>query len=95
MRNHLALALCLPLLTVLACSELDTTSMETTQHALSFVPNLPYHSGYALYVTQGWNGSYSHSGNQQYALDSAKSGCKGEQVLAVGDGTVSYRYDDC
>ncbi|MDX9724183.1 MAG: peptidoglycan DD-metalloendopeptidase family protein, partial [Myxococcota bacterium] len=73
----------------------DTTSMETTQHALSFVPNLPYHSGYALYVTQGWNGSYSHSGNLQYALDFAKSGCKGEQVLAVGDGTVSYRYDDC
>ena len=65
------------------------------QQALAFEPSLPWPSGEALTVTQGWNGGFSHQGNLYYAIDFAGAGVNGMHALSVGDGQVVYRHDAC
>ncbi|MBW2459469.1 MAG: peptidoglycan DD-metalloendopeptidase family protein [Deltaproteobacteria bacterium] len=65
------------------------------QQPLSFMPRLPYPAGTTMGVSQGWGGSWSHSGNLYYGIDFSTSNDLGLHVLAVADGVVTFRYDDC
>ena len=72
-------------------------SLGQVQQPLSFMPKLPYPAGTTMGVSQGWGGTWSHTGNLYYAIDFNLPGTAdlGIHVLAVADGTVTYRYDDC
>ncbi len=65
------------------------------QQALTFMPRLPYPAGVTMGISQGWGGSWSHTGNLYYGLDFSTSNDLGLHVLAVADGVVTYRYDGC
>lgn len=56
------------------------------QHDNTTVYSLPYPSGVKHKVTQGFNGSFSHSGNDQYAIDWAMK--EGSKICAARDGVV-------
>lgn len=78
-------------------AETDDERLGQAEQPLSFLPNLPYPAGTAMGVSQGWGGSWSHTGNLYYGIDFNLPGTAdlGIHVLAVADGTVTYRYDDC
>ncbi|MBW2523513.1 MAG: M23 family metallopeptidase [Deltaproteobacteria bacterium] len=67
------------------------------QQALVFMPYLPWPAGVTMGVSQGQFGSYSHTGNLQYAIDFNINGTgdRGIHILSVADGTVTYLYDGC
>lgn len=75
----------------------ETEPLGFAEQPLAFMPYLPYPEGVGMGVSQGWGGTYSHTGNLYYAIDfnQAGSGDRGIHILSVGDGTVSYRYDSC
>ncbi len=71
--------------------------MGTHAQPLSFLPRLPYPADLTMGVSQGWGGAWSHQGNLYYAIDFNLPGNAdlGVHVLAVEDGAVTYRYEDC
>jgi murein DD-endopeptidase MepM/ murein hydrolase activator NlpD len=77
--------------------ELEDPALGQVQQPLSFMPKLPYPAGTTMGVSQGWGGTWSHTGNLYYGIDFNLPGTAdlGLHVLAVADGTVTYRYDDC
>ncbi len=62
------------------------------KHDDSAVYRLPYAAGSRFKVTQGYNGSFSHKGSNQYAIDWQMS--EGTPVLAARDGLVVKVKDD-
>jgi hypothetical protein len=61
--------------------------------ALAALPyRLPWRYCNYKTVTQGWNGTYSHSGQMQYAYDF--NHYEGEQVRTSNSGTVAYVKSD-
>ncbi|MBU0606840.1 MAG: peptidoglycan DD-metalloendopeptidase family protein [Armatimonadetes bacterium] len=75
----------------------DHPAVGAVQLPLSFTPNLPYPAGTAMGVSQGWNGTYSHFNKLKYGIDFNLPGTAdlGIHVLAVADGVVTYRYEEC
>jgi peptidase M23-like protein/PA14 domain-containing protein len=70
-----------------------TTTLAATTAAASGPPvgvqyRLPFKAGTAFAVSQGWHGSYSHSGTSAYAYDFALP--SGTPVLAAADGVVAF-----
>jgi murein DD-endopeptidase MepM/ murein hydrolase activator NlpD len=61
------------------------------QHDDSYVYALPYAPGTRHWVTQGFNGSFSHFGDNQYAIDWAMP--VGTPVYATRDGVVTGVQD--
>jgi len=72
-------------------------AVSTRTQAVSLLPRLPFPAGTTMGVSQGWNGAYSHTGNLQYAIDFSQAGSsdRGIHVLAVADGTVTYKEETC
>ena len=58
----------------------------SAQHDDSYVYELPYTSGSKFKVTQGYNGRFSHSGSNQYAIDWQMP--EGTRVCAARGGVV-------
>jgi murein DD-endopeptidase MepM/ murein hydrolase activator NlpD len=61
-------------------------------HDDSYVYTLPFEAGAAFRVTQGFNGTYSHTGADQYAIDFKMS--TGTAVHAAREGRVVKIKDD-
>lgn len=55
-------------------------------HDNNYVYKLPFASGRSYLVTQGFNGEFSHRGEQKYAIDWKMT--EGTEVYAARDGTV-------
>src|SRR6266436_878804 len=74
-------------------------------HDTSAIYLLPYAAGGGFRVTQGYNGSYSHSGSDQYALDfkmlagTPVHAARGGVVVKVkddsGSGGPSRKFESC
>jgi murein DD-endopeptidase MepM/ murein hydrolase activator NlpD len=62
------------------------------KHDNSAIYNLPYAPGAAFKVTQGYNGTYSHTGPEQFAIDWKMP--IGSPVHAARDGVVVKVKDD-
>jgi murein DD-endopeptidase MepM/ murein hydrolase activator NlpD len=62
------------------------------KHDDSYVYQLPYAPGSKFKVTQGYNGSFSHKGANQYAVDWQMP--EGTSVCAARDGVVVRVKDD-
>lgn len=62
------------------------------RHDNAYVYSLPYAPGATFKVTQGYNGTYSHTGPEQYAIDWKMS--PGTPVHAARDGVVVKIKDD-
>lgn len=69
-----------------------TIGSTTVRHDNSCVYALPYAPGASYKVTQGYNGSYSHTGPEQYAIDWKMP--VGTPVHAARDGVVVKIKDD-
>ena len=69
-----------------------TIGSTTVRHDDGYVYSLPYAPGAAFRVTQGYNGGYSHTGPEQYAIDWKMSA--GTPVHAARDGVVVKIKDD-
>jgi murein DD-endopeptidase MepM/ murein hydrolase activator NlpD len=69
-----------------------TIGSTTVKHDNSCVYALPYAPGASFKVTQGYNGTYSHTGPEQYAIDWKMS--PGTPVHAARDGMVVKIKDD-
>ncbi|HKQ40019.1 MAG TPA: M23 family metallopeptidase [Verrucomicrobiae bacterium] len=69
-----------------------TIGSTAVKHDNSYVYSLPYAQGATFKVTQGYNGSYSHTGPEQYAIDWKMS--PGTPVHAARDGVVVKIKDD-
>ena len=69
-----------------------TVGSTQVRHDNSYVYTLPYAPGASYKVTQGYNGSYSHTGAEQYAIDWKMS--PGTPVHAARDGVVVKIKDD-
>ena len=65
---------------------------QSAQHDDSYVYQLPYASGSAFRVTQGYNGSFSHTGSNKYAIDWQMP--EGTPVYAARGGTVIKVKDE-
>src|ERR1041385_5116925 len=76
---------------------------QCAKHDDSFVYQLPYAAGSAFRVTQGYNGSFSHTGSNKYAIDwqmpegTLVHAARGGMVIKVKDesdiGGSSIKYD--
>jgi murein DD-endopeptidase MepM/ murein hydrolase activator NlpD len=62
------------------------------QHDDNVIYRLPYASGARYKVTQGYNGSFSHKGSNQYAIDWQMP--EGTPVFAAREGLVVKTKDD-
>lgn len=60
-------------------------------HDDTCIYSLPYLSGSSYYVTQGYNGTFSHFGEEAYSIDWAMT--EGKGVYATRDGTVIATRD--
>jgi murein DD-endopeptidase MepM/ murein hydrolase activator NlpD len=69
-----------------------TMGSTTVRHDNSYIYSLPYAPGASFKVTQGYNGTYSHTGPEQYAIDWKMS--PGTPVHAARDGVVVKVKDD-
>jgi murein DD-endopeptidase MepM/ murein hydrolase activator NlpD len=69
-----------------------TIGSTTVKHDNSYVYSLPYAPGASFKVTQGYNGSYSHTGPEQYAIDWKMP--SGTPIHAARDGVVVKIKDD-
>ncbi|HEY0455635.1 MAG TPA: M23 family metallopeptidase [Verrucomicrobiae bacterium] len=69
-----------------------TIGSTTARHDDNYVYSLPYAAGDSFKVTQGYNGSYSHTGPDQYAIDWKMPA--GTPVHAARDGVVAKVKDD-
>jgi len=65
---------------------------QCARHDDSYVYQLPYASGTAFRVTQGYNGSFSHTGSNKYAIDWQMP--EGTPVYAARGGTVIKVKDE-
>jgi len=78
---------------------------QCAKHDDSYIYQLPYASGSAFRVTQGYNGSFSHTGSNKYAIDwqmpegTPVYAARGGMVIKVKDesdtGGASIQYDPC
>src|SRR6266581_6476336 len=76
---------------------------QSAKHDDSYVYQLPYAAGSAFRVTQGYNGSFSHTGSNKYAIDwqmpegTPVYAARGGMVIKVKDesdtGGASIKYD--
>ena len=76
---------------------------QSAQHDDSYIYQLPYASGSAFRVTQGYNGSFSHTVSNKYAIDwqmpegTPVYAARGGMVIKVKDesdtGGASIKYD--
>ena len=69
-----------------------TIGSTQVRHDNAYVYSLPYAPGASYKVTQGYNGTYSHTGAEQYAIDWKMS--PGTPVHAARDGVVVKIKDD-
>ena len=69
-----------------------TIGSSAAKHDNSVVYHLPYAPGAAFKVTQGYNGSYSHTGPEQFAIDWKMP--IGTPIHATRDGVVVKIKDD-
>ena len=69
-----------------------TIGSTAVKHDNAYVYSLPYAPGASFKVTQGYNGTYSHTGPEQYAIDWKMS--PGTPVHATRDGVVVKIKDD-
>jgi murein DD-endopeptidase MepM/ murein hydrolase activator NlpD len=69
-----------------------TIGSTVVRHDNAYVYSLPYAPGASFKVTQGYNGSYSHTGPEQYAIDWKMPA--GTPVHAARDGVVVKIKDD-
>lgn len=69
-----------------------TIGSTAVKHDNAYVYSLPYAAGATFKVTQGYNGTYSHTGPEQYAIDWKMS--PGTPVHAARDGVVVKIKDD-
>lgn len=69
-----------------------TIGSTSVRHDNAHIYSLPYAPGAAFRVTQGYNGSYSHTGPEQYAIDWKMPA--GTPVHAARDGVVVKIKDD-
>lgn len=69
-----------------------TIGSTLAKHDDSYVYTLPFEAGSAFRVTQAFNGTYSHTGADQYAIDFKMS--SGTPVHAARDGRVVKVKDD-
>lgn len=60
-------------------------------HDDSYIYSLPYASGSSYYVTQGYNGTFSHFGEEAYTIDWSMP--EGTGIYAARDGTVIATRD--
>lgn len=60
-------------------------------HDDTCIYSLPYPSGTSYYVTQGYNGTFSHFGEEAYSIDWAMP--EGTGIYAARDGTVIATRD--
>lgn len=60
-------------------------------HDNSYIYSLPYSSDSSYYLTQGYNGTFSHSGEEAYCIDWAMP--EGTGIYAARDGTVISTRD--
>jgi len=65
---------------------------QCAKHDDSYVYQLPYAAGSAFRVTQGYNGSFSHTGSNKYATDWQMP--EGTPVFAARGGTVIKVKDE-
>ena len=69
-----------------------TIGSTLVRHDNSYIYSLPYAPGATYKVTRGYNGSYSHTGPEQYAIDWKMQ--PGTPVHAARDGVVVKIKDD-